>query len=113
MGKKVTPSGYYIINLDCSDIVASGTPLTLNKGVSKDIDILYELAEQTGIKKPILLQLNNALGFTYIGFPTIEINESSGNIFLSILADTSDGYISGKLEYLKEDDEWTLTIEEI
>lgn len=110
MGKKLTPSGYYIINIDCSDLV-DGTPLVLNKGDSKDIDILYELAEQTGIKKPILLQLNNVLGITFVGFPTIEIDGK--DIFISILSDLNDSYVYGKLVYDYSDDEWSLTCSEI
>ena len=112
MGKKLTPSGYQIIDIDCSDTEV-GVALTLTEDMSDDVKTLYEIVKK-GIKKPILLKLSNIFGSSeheFIGFPSIERN--GGHVFISIMADLSDGYYYGYLSYSSDTALWEICLTEI
>ena len=67
MGKKYTPSGYQIINIDVTD-KTSGTAFTPE---TEDEKILHEILSSGEIKKPILLRLFGISNTVIVGFPVI------------------------------------------
>lgn len=72
MGKKYTPSGYQIINIDVS-ARTSGIPFTPE---TEDEKLLHEILSSGEIKKPILLNVITSLYGTITAFPIITDNSS-------------------------------------
>ena len=76
MAKKYVPSGYQIINIDCSD-KTSGTPFD---PVTEDeillCKILYDVTSE-GINKPILLKCIDTDQNMWCGFPSICNNRAT------------------------------------
>ena len=92
MAKKYVPSGYQIINIDCSD-KTSETPFD---PITEDEKLLFKIINDKKFDKPILLNVIDSSGILWTGFGVIH----DVSIILSLGQSLISFYISsGQLVY--------------